>query len=198
MKKTMLTLAIISFVLTLNAQNNAGSFGLKAGGNFYKITGDDYDDDGFKRRIGLHAGVFYQIPVGTLLRLQPELLYSAEGIRYEDEDAKAKVSINYLNVPVMLQLTTPVGLFFETGPQVGFLLNAKIKGEEDGDEEEIDIKDNMKKTAFAWGAGAGYMFGNFGIAARYNFGLSKIPKDDDEGDDKSSGFQVSLIWRLGK
>jgi hypothetical protein len=198
MKKVLFTFLVFSISLTINAQSDGGSFGLKAGVNLYKISGEDYDDPIFKRRTALHAGIFYQLPVGTLFRIQPELLYSGEGIKLEDEDIEAKIIFNYLNVPVMFQVHTPIGLFFETGPQVGFLLNAKVKYKEDGDEYEEKMEDEMRKTSFSWGAGAGYMFGNFGIGARYNFGLSKLPKDDDQDDDKSSGFQISLIWRLRK
>jgi hypothetical protein len=40
--------------------------------------------------------------------------------------------------------------------------------------------------------------GRIGVGARYNFGISKIPKGADAPKDKSSGFQVSLIVKLKK
>jgi hypothetical protein len=56
----------------------------------------------------------------------------------------------------------------------------------------------ISQPIFSWGVGAGFITGRIGVGARYNFGISKIPKGDYAPKDKSSGFQVSLIAKLKK
>ncbi len=151
MKRIFLVTVILTITVTVKAQDKQpSSFGVKAGVNIYTLNGDDYEESGYKNQIGLHGGIFYQIPVATLFSVQPELMYSSEGIKYEDEDLKADVHLNYLNLPVMFQFVTPSGLYAETGPQIGFLLNGKAKYEETGgDKYEEELDEDINKTAFS-------------------------------------------------
>jgi len=205
MKKFLLLICIVACTAASKGQDvRKASFGIKAGANFFTIKGEDYKDGGFKTKTGPHAGLFYQIPIAPLFSIQPELMYSSEGIKYEDEDLKALVHLNYLNLPVMFQFVTPSGFYAETGPQLGFVLKAVTKFEPSlGDKYEENIKEDINKVAFSWGFGAGYMIGRFGISGRYNLGLSNLPKRADDPqvevpNDKSSGFQISLVARLTK
>jgi len=195
MKKISFFLSAIILVLSANSQK--GSFGLKAGANIYKISGLE-DFQGSTARLGLHGGAFYRLPIGSMVYVQPELLYSSEGAKFEEDDFTGKINLNYINVPLMLQLATPGGFFLETGPQAGFLLSAKTKSSDGGQDTEEDIKKNTRSVSFSWGAGAGYWFGNVGLGGRYNFGLSGIPQNSADGSNKSNGFQISLLWRLKK
>ena len=195
MKKCFFFFAAIAFTLFADAQK--GSFGLKAGLNIYKISQLDVIE-GSTTKVGWHGGAFYRVPLRSLVYLQPELLYSAEGAKFEEADFSAKINLNYINVPLMLQLSTPEGFYLETGPQVGFLLNAKTKYSEGGQDSEEDISEDTKKVMFSWGGGAGYWSGNVGFGARYNFGLSRMQKDAGDGNNKSNGFQVSLLLKLHK
>ncbi len=56
---------------------------------------------------------------------QPELLYSAQGSDYDDEDFSGSVKADYLNVPLMAKYYVGEGFSLEAGPQVGLLLSAK-------------------------------------------------------------------------
>jgi hypothetical protein len=200
MKQLFFLSAFIGLTVITSAQENRlASFGLKGGANIYTIKGDDFKEEGFKNQVGFHAGAFYQFPVAELFSIQPEVLYSGEGIRYKDEDLTADIHFKYINVPVMFQFVTPSGLFAETGPQVSFLLSGESKYKETGgDKYEEDIKEDMKSTSFSWGVGAGYMIKNIGLGARYNFGLSNLPDDKEDGKGKSNGLQISLIWKFAK
>ncbi len=193
MKSTLLSIALMLFISFAHSQQ---SFGIKAGPSFFKLHGENYDDDGFKTKTAFHAGIYYRVPFNQTFRFQAELLYSAEGVKFENEDLKANIKMNYLNVPLMLQITTRSGFYGETGAQIGFLMSAKAEYEEDGEKQTEEGKDFSKGTAFSWGFGVGYMKDKFGIGARYNLGLSTIPKDSEDGDDKSSGFQISLLFRI--
>ncbi|WP_271730093.1 outer membrane beta-barrel protein [Aquimarina algiphila] len=87
MKKLfLLAIAVISFSVSSNAQDI--KFGFKGGVNFATLNGDDVNDN-LDGRTGYHIGAVLQVSLAETIALQPELLYSAQGI--EDTD------IDYLN-----------------------------------------------------------------------------------------------------
>src|SRR5882762_6463246 len=117
MKKLALVLvAGISFV----AANAQIQFGVKAGANFSNITGGDG-----KTLVSFNAGALVKIPLADALSLQPEVVYSGQGAKGSSNGVDVKQTLNYINVPILATYTLPVGVFFQTGPQIGFLISAK-------------------------------------------------------------------------
>lgn len=176
-------------------------FGLRAGVNLATIEIDDDSQSNpinTNNKTSFHAGAFVNIPIGGIFRIQPEVNYSGQGSKVSASilgtEVRDEWDFHYINVPVMLQLQSRGGLFVETGPQVGFLLSAK-------DEDDTDLKEDMKKTDFGWGAGIGYLSRiGLGINGRYNFGFSNIYDEDaagDEGKYKNRTIQLGLVYHFG-
>lgn len=187
----ILVLAVAGFA-TANAQL---SFGGKAGLNLSTFAGEDADES--KMKPGFHIGGLIQVPITESLIFQPELVFSTQGAKFKEEymgeSYEYKINTSYLNIPLLAKYQTASGFFGETGPQFGFLMSAKAKGE--GESE--DVKESFKKLDFAWAFGLGYKMENgLGINARYNLGLSNLP-DDGEGKLKNSVFQVGVFYVLG-
>ena len=203
MKKLLIVFSAVALAVTANAQKGSTTFGVKAGANFYSIGGSDADEAGLdekrKTKIGLAIGGLVNIPVSTQFSVQPEVLFSQEGNLQKEGDVKVAINLAYINIPVMLQYNNPSGFYAETGPQVGFLMSAKSKIDDGTDEEETDIKDELKSIGFSWALGAGYKLKNgLGFGARYNLGLSTL--DDAEEDATkltSSGFHVGVFYTFG-
>jgi len=188
-KKLLLLLLVSCSLATANAQIQ---FGLKVGANFATVTGSDAT--GAKSTIGFNGGVMGKIPLTDMLSLQPEIVYSGQGAKADDgSGGTATVHLNYINVPVLLTYTLSEGVFFQLGPQVGFLMSAKAS--EGGN--SVDIKSAYKSTDFGLAVGAGYLAsGNIGINARYNLGLANIG-NGNPGSLKNSVIQVGLFYLLG-
>ncbi|ULQ57914.1 PorT family protein [Flavihumibacter rivuli] len=188
MKKVFLVLLGAAALGTAKAQVQ---YGVKAGANFANVIGSDADDA--KMKVGFNAGAFARFSINESFKVQPELVYSGQGAKYDDESLDLKLNLDYLNIPVLFQYHTNSGFFAETGPQLGFLLSAKLKA--DGESE--DVKDSFKSTDFSWAFGAGYQFAQgFGVNARYNLGLSKI-EESGEANVKNGVFQVGLFYTFG-
>jgi hypothetical protein len=188
MKKVFLLIVSVASFATIQAQTK---FGIKAGANLASLAGDDVDDA--KMKIGFNVGGFAKIGLTESLSLQPELVFSAQGAKFEDEGDDVKYNLSYLNIPVLLQYNLPMGLNFEAGPQIGFLVGAKAK---QGD-EKADVKDFFKSTDFSLALGAGYLTkANIGFNARFNLGLGNIA-DSDDGDVKNSVIQVGVFYAFG-
>lgn len=188
MKKVILLFVLASSVVVSQAQVK---FGGKAGLNLSTFSGDDAD--GAKSKIGFNIGALVDIPVSSNFSVKPELVFSTQGAKDED-DSDSKLNMNYLNVPVLAKYTSASGFFGETGPQLGFLMSAKSKfGGED-----VDVKDGFKSTDFSWAFGIGYQMAEsgFGVNLRYNLGLSNLP-DEGEGSFKNSVFQLGIFKTFG-
>ncbi|OEJ98448.1 hypothetical protein A8C32_04330 [Flavivirga aquatica] len=203
MKKLLLSAAVA--VLTLTSANaQEVKFGVKAGVNFASIGGDQ--TSGLDGKTGLHVGGVAEIMFSDKLSLQPELLFSTQGSKFEFDDEfekeETKTKLNYLNLPVIVKYYVTEGLSIEGGPQIGFLLSAESEYEytdkedsEFNEKETTDIKKNVSGLDLGLGFGLGYKLeGGLNFAARYNLGLSNINDFDDSDDFKQQNnvFQVSV------
>ena len=160
---------VTAFFCGVKAQSK---FGIKAGTNIPDLAGDDVSSD-IKNKIGFYAGGFVTIPVSENFTVQPELLWSNKGYKY-NELGEFTTTFNYIHIPVLIQYHAK-GFYAETGPQIGILITAKQKIESGPNES---IKDSFKSTAFSWGAGIGYQLpSGFGIGVRYNIGLGSISEE---------------------
>ncbi len=191
MKKIFLLIAFVaSFAVASQAQ--APRFGVKAGLNLANLTGDGADLLDLKMKPGFYVGVQGTFDITESIGIQPEVVFSAQGAKDEDD---VKYNLNYLNIPVLAKYRTPSGFFAETGPQIGFLMSAKAKDDNDSE----DIKDDFKGTDFSWVFGLGYQTqSGFGVNGRFNLGLSNIIEDgDDDFKVKNSVIQVGVFYVLG-
>ncbi len=171
MKKLfLLAIAVISFSVSSNAQDI--KFGFKGGVNFATLNGDDVNDN-LDGRTGYHIGAVLQVSLAETIALQPELLYSAQGI--EDTD------IDYLNLPILVKLKFAKIFSVEAGPQFGFVVNDNFAV---GDPESFDLSGAV---------GAGVEFGPFFGQLRYNFGFTDVI---DNVEAKNSAFQVSVGYYI--
>jgi hypothetical protein len=188
-KLALVILAGISFA-TANAQFQ---FGAKGGFNFATLSGSDID--GSKTLVNFNVGVFARLPLIERLSLQPELVYSVQGAKFDNPDESHHV--NYLNIPILLRYNAGAGFGIFTGPQVGFLLSAHNKF----DGNSINEKDFFKSADFSWAFGLAYRIPQtkLGIDARYNLGISNIEdnsKSGQNGSVRNGVFQLGVTYIL--
>ena len=183
MKKVLFAaVAVFAFGFT-NAQDSSNmSFGVKGGLNMSNFTGD-LDSDA---KIGFFVGGFAEFKVTEKFAVQPELLFSNLGAK--DNDIDEALNLNYILVPVMAKFYVTEKFNLEAGPQVGFLMSAKVDGE--------DVKDFFKSTDFALNLGAGFdVTENLTVGLRYSLGLSNVI-DADGVDVKNSNIGLGLGFKF--
>ena len=187
MKK--LSLLAIGITTAIFSYSQGAKFGIKAGLNIANLKVEDFDNT--DSRLGLHAGAFAHIHLSPQWALQPEVLYSAEGAKFDfGGGQEVTIKNDYVNIPVMLQYMFDNGFRIEAGPQLGLLVSSKI---EDEDDNEEDAKDSFKSTNFSLGFGLNYLtHSGFGVGGRYNLGISNIA--EGSGDTKGRVFQISLFY----
>ena len=186
MKKIIILTAIALATYTSNAQVG---FGVKAGVNISSWSGSDAT--GTSSLTGFYGGGLVNIPISSMFSVQPEVLFSGEGVKATTGDEKIVTS--FVNIPVMAQYNTH-GFTLETGPQLGILVSAKAKG---GGFPEEDVKSSFNSTNFSWAFGAAYKLAmGLGFNARFNLGLSNLSKDS-QSTIKSSVFSLGAFYALG-
>jgi opacity protein-like surface antigen len=182
MKKVLL-IAVVTLLGLGNINAQEVKFGTKVGLNLSSLRSEmDFDS-----KIGFNLGMFSEINLSGTLIFQPELLYSTQGasfeVSYYSNSFKTTSSVNYLNIPLILKYRVTDKLFLEFGPQLGFLLSAKLKyeatfGAELGSETE-DIKEITNSIDFGLNFGASFNVAeNIMIGARYHLCVSNINDND--------------------
>ncbi|MBL7740610.1 MAG: PorT family protein [Chitinophagaceae bacterium] len=192
MKKIVCAASLVLFAFCMvHAQQT--SFGIRAGFNASSVGIEDGAD--YNSKTGIHLGGLAHIHITDHFAFQPELIFSAQGGKDDDND-EIRLKLNYVNIPLLVQYMTRDGFRLQTGPQLGFLASAKSKV---GD-VEVDIKDDLESTELAWVFGAGYLFprGNgLGIDIRYNHGISNISEDNDF-EARNRTFQIGIFYQFSK
>ncbi len=180
MKKIILTAAAVFAFSFANAQDM--KFGVKGGLNSSTLLGVD----GAKSLIGVNLGGFVEFKVSDKFSVQPELLYSMQGVKTDME-----LKLNYINIPVMVKYAVADKFNLQVGPQIGFLMSANLDG--------VDYKDNLKSIDFGVNFGAGYDFTKETfLDLRYNLGLAQTQKSLDPGEAvaKNAVIQLSLGYKF--
>ena len=169
--KRILFFIIVSSSLTISAQNSKKDegivFGLKGGLNVSNFIGD-INNNTF--RTSVHIGIFSEIMISDKFSLQPELLYSGQGFSGRALPGFSRSKYDYINFPVLAKIYVAKKISIEAGPQLGFLVSAKEKT----DNDNVSIS-NQKTVDFSLNLGLAYDLKN-GIffQTRYNLGLSNI------------------------
>ena len=105
------------------------TFGLKVGTNYsnvYDSEGEEFDADA---KFGFVGGAFVAIPIGKLIGIQPEILYSQKGFqasgRILDGYYEVERTTNYIDVPVFFVIKPMEFVSIMAGPQFSYLISQK-------------------------------------------------------------------------
>lgn len=202
MKKIIITsfFSLLSLV-AFTKQGQAQEFrsGIKGSFNLSNLYTNDIDDNNL--RAGFSLGIFKESQIGPSSAIQTELLFSKKGNRSEYRsglfDGEAKFNLNYLELPIMLDLKAGSALDISFGPYVSYLISSNVttNGDFGSSFSEID-RDNLSPFDFGFSGGLGLNFGNAELGARYNLGLVEIADSNNAraimGDAKNSVIQFYL------
>ena len=180
MRKIALLIALTIFGLT---QANAQNFGFKGGYNYSSFNGDVAKDNTLKGLSGFYVGALLELPLGDVISLQPEVIYSRQGAAWEKDynrpilgkgSLKNDIKLDYLNIPVMAKVNLGP-LFLQGGVQFGFLVG---KPETSSTVNGLRVTEQVDKDAYAsfdFGVGAGLgvnLSQHFFVEARYTHSLT--------------------------
>ena len=168
MKISILLIVLLGiFSCTANAQ---ARFGARLALTESTISSSTSSDT--KLRMGFSAGAFSQIEIGKRFLARPEVSYLLKGARYEiPGTSDSKQAFHNLSIPLLMGYRIGQKISVFLGPQVDFLVKAKLKTSNG----TIDNKSIYKTTEFSGVIATSYQLNNkLGIDFRYTQGLSPI------------------------
>ncbi|MEO5593489.1 MAG: porin family protein [Chitinophagaceae bacterium] len=196
--KTKLLVPLFAFVLFSfagMAQLHVPAFqlGVKGGVNITKIDGKSFADE---FNYGYHAGAFATIKITNHVQIQPEVLFNQYKTKADTAFGNVlnvknlkDVKLNYISIPLLLNLTPAKFISFQFGPQFGILLDKHKNLFENG-------KDAFSTGDLSMIAGAQLNVGGIRLSGRYIVGVTNINDVSNSDKWKNQGFQLSVGFRI--
>lgn len=178
MKNLKSFLFVALFLISVSASAQI-SWGVKAGFNASSLSGFEkfsqkFDElDGFSTsyKPGFHAGIVAQVGITENFFIQPELLYSLQGVAGKLEGEKDNLNLNFIQLPIYagykVNAGTNLNVIFGVGPYFAY----GISGTE-------DVFDVFNRFDFGLGAIAGIEYSKVQITVGYDFGVTDFVNVD--------------------
>ena len=191
--KNFILLATIFIAFTAKAQEKIG-IGIKVGQNFSSVNSVAVD----RHAASYHGGVTFQIGLTEKISLVPELLLSQTKLATNTSigdvigDNKFKPEtyhLDYLMIPLLVQVKPFSALLLQAGPQYGVLLDQKKDGLE-------NAQFAFKQGEFSFVGGAKVNLGGFFVYGRYVVGLQDINDLQDQAKWKTTQWQLGIGMSL--
>jgi hypothetical protein len=197
MKTNLLILTALFFLLSANAQEttNAGKpapearFGLKGGLNIANMVKSSDGNFSSNSLLGFNGGGLLILPLGRIIALQPEVLFSQKGYHASGSSLFGSYDyrrfVNCLDVPLLLRLNVSGSFAIVAGPQYSYLLSTHTSfrsGDASYKQTVNNENDNIRKNIFGGAIGADINLGdNLFLYGRYT-----IDFKNNNGDGTSS------------
>ncbi|MCB5265747.1 MAG: PorT family protein [Candidatus Cloacimonetes bacterium] len=179
---------------------------VRGGLNIASFTGEDNMDD-FDSKLGFHAGLMMQSPLGNNFIIQPEVLYTMKGATSEFKllgvQNELTGTANYIEIPMLIKYNielSSVQIQPYFGPSIGVLLVGEITNKKTigriSSTDTVSFKDDMNalEAGLNFGADA-VLMQNLMVGLRFNLGLTEIAKKDSKY--KNNVFMVNLGYLFG-
>jgi hypothetical protein len=203
MKRSILTIILLIFVLPTFAQLNLG---IKGSINSSKITTDNFSATGYTfkdfksdAKSGYNLGAFARI--GKKIYLQPELLYCVRKGQSTSGTTNQILKLKTIQIPVLLGLKLIdlkiLSIRAFTGPAMSFVTTGSTV---ESNLTNIDPK-NFKNNIWDWQLGAGVDVLKFTFDIRYEWGLSNVSDVNTNVsqigfNNKGNVLTFSLGWKI--
>ncbi|HEY9168136.1 MAG TPA: porin family protein [Lutibacter sp.] len=198
MKKILLIISLTILTITAVKSQEKIQFGVKGGINFTNITSNELYNKEYKT--GFHVGVLVEIPFGNKFSLQPEILYSTQGVKGEmpmyydfiypggpaPQPVMGEYKLDYIQIPVLAKIYVVKNFSLEIGPSFNFLVNDELIY------NSWTSTDIGKSFEFSGIVGLSYKIKNgFFANARYFHGFTNA-LDSNFSEPKNYGFSTGF------
>jgi hypothetical protein len=223
MKKTIIFLEILFFILFVKLASSQVAVNIKGGMNIsFMKTSFSYEQN--KAKAGINIGFTSEIPIIGPLGIETGLIYTTKGRRsvftdiynptwwqYDTTTYKSNININYLELPVRVTGSLNLGnvrLIGSAGAYCGLGVGGKISTDETTNGNTISYTDYIKfgndpmDSYFKlvdWGLsfGLGMNVKHFHMGVSYDLGLANIsPYRDDGYVSKNRAWSIDMGYRF--
>ncbi|MEY4629659.1 MAG: hypothetical protein RLZZ595_1985 [Bacteroidota bacterium] len=189
MKRLFVFSALVLSGFFVNAQGF--SFGPKVGANITGNSGLQFKN-GYN--FGYHLGGFAEVMLSKTIGIQPELLWSQTSLTTSSSLSDiystslpelTKIKLNYITIPLLLNIRPAKFITFQVGPQFGILQDKK-------NSVATNVQSAFKSGDFSMLAGIQLKVLAFRFYGRYGIGLSNINDLANQDAWKSKTLQLGI------
>jgi len=173
--------------------------GVKLGITMSNSLGDDAGGYEHDYKFGFEVGGLILYRINNLMTLQPEFLFTQKGqVLIISRNPDIHVTVNYLQIPVLLSFKTAPGLKLYAGGYVSYLTNVWVSSSNLSDEDESNSEDEIEDATsnFDFGGIVGLMFrgdSNMLFDFRYERGFATLDETNKQ-DVFNHSFKLSVTW----
>lgn len=174
-------------------------FGVKVGANYanvYNVKGATFDADPI---FGFVTGAFVAIPIGKLIGLQPEVLFSQKGFKGNPQVVGEKYQFtrttSYLDIPLMFTIKPTEFITILAGPQYAYLMKQKdvyTYGNVAVTNQTEFSNSNLRKNTLCFIGGFDFTMKHFVVGLRAGWDLQK-----NDGDGTTTTMVYKNMWYQG-
>ncbi len=198
-KLAFVTLLLLTLTATHAYAQKSMEWGLKAGGNYFKVGGRSWDQS---YRMSFSGGAYAEINYSKHFTLQPELLFNQ--VLGKTSDAfnqiyatyqavpEQLVSVDYIAVPILLVYKPIPILSIMIGPQYGFAI-AQTSGLLQADKN----KNVFSRSDLALVFGGQLNLGKMKLGLRYQEGLNNVNAINSTDAWRTYGLQFYVGFQIG-
>ena len=190
--KTKLFLITASLLISSSLFSQGLTFGIKAGANLGKISGQSFKDE---YNLGYHAGAFVDIG-GKKWSIQPEVLFNQvntdTATSFHDITGfknVGQIQLHYLSIPIMLNYKASNLLSLQFGPQFGILIDKNQSLVQNG-------KDAFKAGDFSMAGGVQLNLLKLRVYGRFIGGVTNVNNLSNSDTWKIQMVQVGIGFAL--
>jgi len=193
MKKSLFSVQLF-FLCSIMAWSQV-SVGPRLSLNFSNAIGGE-NSAANKFKLGFSVGVFLKFQISGQISFQPEMLYSTRGFKYIGAgDTNLTHNLSYIDYPFLIGIQVGENGFINFGPQIGYLINDKIKGVVTNSTLDSSNVYGYNTTEYALAFGGGYMFNfNLLVLVRGMYGLTKLYANGDLSHNFSFGLSIAYSF----
>jgi hypothetical protein len=188
MKAKIFSLVLVMLIGSL-AFSQGFQLGIKGGATLNKLTGKSFNE---QFSFGYHIGGFAKIGLGKVIALQPELLFNQSNADTSSSFSSiykfnkvGQVHLNYLTIPLLLDINANKFVTLQVGPQYGILMNKSKTLAQNG-------SNAFKSGDFSMLGGLQLNIFHLRIYGRYALGLNNLNDIDSREKWKSQSVQVGV------
>lgn len=171
-------------------------FGLKTGLNYSNVYDESGDEFVADPKTGFAFGAFLAIPIGELVGIQPEILFSQKGFKGTGvlfgERYNFTRTTSYIDIPIQIAFKPSEHFTFLLGPQYSYLIKKRdvFTSSSFSYVQEQEFKqDNVNKNILGIVGGFDLIVKQFVVSGRMGWDVSK-----NNGDGSSSTPRYKNNW----
>ena len=163
-------------------KENKSKLGVIAGFQISDESGDEIESSA--SRSGYFAGLSFKPNFSDKLGLEMNLVYATMGAEFQSQ---YKDNLDYLQLPVCLNIKVVEKLSFQIGPQVGYLISANF--------DDVDYVDTLNPIDYGLTGGLQFHFqNNLGITGKFYQGLANINSDTGIGEVNNTSYSFGVFY----